>query len=174
MCILRVSESLSAARAALLSLRTSVGLYAGAAISVHPNAQKGVSIGNQTAGITGVAAATPPTAGLAYVSSDAADAARATVKTLAYQHKGQICGYLPDSTTTSFDKKNLRDGHYWILGRAELLRSQGRDDGRLVQPERRHARRPGHGGGGAARGRRHHQGRHRHRQRPALRDERLA
>jgi hypothetical protein len=95
---------------------SAVGLYAGAAISVHPNAQKGVQISNQTMGITGVAAATPPSAGIAYVSSDAADAARATVKTLAYQHKGQICGYLPDSTSTSFDKKNLRDGHYWLWG----------------------------------------------------------
>jgi hypothetical protein len=95
---------------------SAVGLYAGAAISVHPNAQKGVQISNQTMGITGVAAATPPGAGIAYVSSDAADAARATVKTLAYQHKGQSCGYLPDSVSTGFDKKNLRDGHYWIWG----------------------------------------------------------
>ena len=28
----------------------------------------------------------------------------------------QLCGYLPDSTGTSFDKKNVRDGHYWLWG----------------------------------------------------------
>lgn len=95
---------------------SAAGLYIGSAIGVHPNAQKGVLFSNQTQGITMVAAATPPSAGLSYVSSDAADAARATVKTLAYQHKGQICGYLPDATTTSFDKRNVRDGHYWLWG----------------------------------------------------------
>jgi hypothetical protein len=95
---------------------SAVGLYAGLAAGVQPNSQKGVVVSNQSGAITGVAGATPPSAGLSYVSSDAADAARGTVKTLAYQHKGQICGYLPDSTSTSFDKKNLRDGHYWIWG----------------------------------------------------------
>ncbi len=66
--------------------------------------------------INGVANAATPAAGLGYVSSDAADNARAMVKTLAYQHKNQICGYLPDSTGTSFDKRNVRDGHYWLWG----------------------------------------------------------
>jgi hypothetical protein len=95
---------------------SAAGLYIGVAIGVHPNAQKGVLFSNQTQGIQMVAGATPASAGLSYVSSDAADAARATVKTLAYQHKGQVCGYLPDSTSTSFDKKNVRDGHYWLWG----------------------------------------------------------
>ncbi len=45
---------------------------------------------------------------------EVADANRATVRTLAYQHKGQHCGYTPDSTSTSFDKKNVRNGLYHI------------------------------------------------------------
>jgi len=36
--------------------------------------------------------------------------------TLAYQHTHQKCAYLPDSSATSFDKANVRDGHYPIWG----------------------------------------------------------
>jgi hypothetical protein len=39
-----------------------------------------------------------------------------TVKTLAFQAKGQTCGYLPDSTASSFDKINVREGRYDIWG----------------------------------------------------------
>jgi hypothetical protein len=64
--------------------------------------------------INGVRNSSDPEAALGLVSGEAADAARASVKALAYQHYGQQCGYLPDSTSTSFDKKNVRDGHYFI------------------------------------------------------------
>jgi len=42
--------------------------------------------------------------------------ARTKLRILAYQHYGQSCGYLPDSTSTSYDKQNVRDGHYEIWG----------------------------------------------------------
>jgi hypothetical protein len=38
------------------------------------------------------------------------------VKILAFQAKGQTCGYLPDSTASSFDKINVREGRYDIWG----------------------------------------------------------
>lgn len=38
------------------------------------------------------------------------------VKILAFQAKGQTCGYLPDSTASSFDKRNVREGRYDIWG----------------------------------------------------------
>ena len=38
------------------------------------------------------------------------------VKTLAFQAKNQSCGYLPDSSSTSFDKLNVREGRYGIWG----------------------------------------------------------
>ncbi len=69
---------------------------------------------NQNGVINGVRNSTDPEASLGLVSGEAADAARANVKTLAYQHYGQSCGYLPDSTSTAFDKRNVRDGHYFI------------------------------------------------------------
>lgn len=53
---------------------------------------------------------------LGFVSSEVADANRATVNTLAYQHYGQSCGYLPDSSPTALDKANVRNGQYWLWG----------------------------------------------------------
>ena len=49
------------------------------------------------------------------------DQRRADLRTLAYQHYDQTCGYFPDSTATSFDKRNLRDGHYPIWGVVHIL-----------------------------------------------------
>lgn len=39
-----------------------------------------------------------------------------TPRELAYKHFGQNCGYLPDSAGDTFDKRNVRDGHYAIWG----------------------------------------------------------
>lgn len=55
------------------------------------------------------------------LSTDAADKNRSALKVLAYQHFGQTCSYLPDSTSTSFDKQNVRDGHYPIWGPLHML-----------------------------------------------------
>jgi hypothetical protein len=38
------------------------------------------------------------------------------VKVLAFQAQGQSCGYLPDSSSTAFDKLNVREGRYVIWG----------------------------------------------------------
>jgi hypothetical protein len=42
------------------------------------------------------------------------DANRATLNILAYRAKDQWAAYYPDSTSTSRDKKNVRDGHYVV------------------------------------------------------------
>ncbi len=41
---------------------------------------------------------------------------RSKLKILAYQHHQQDCAWLPDSSSTSYDKKNVRDGHYPLWG----------------------------------------------------------
>jgi hypothetical protein len=38
------------------------------------------------------------------------------VKELAFQARGQSCGYLPDSSATAFDKLNVREGRYVVWG----------------------------------------------------------
>ncbi|HEY8074348.1 MAG TPA: hypothetical protein VIF62_09565 [Labilithrix sp.] len=40
---------------------------------------------------------------------------------LAYKHYGQQCAYYPDSTPTSRDKANVRDGHYALWGPVHFL-----------------------------------------------------
>lgn len=56
--------------------------------------------------------AVAPEAALGFVSTEVADANRATVRTLAFQAWDQACSYWPDSAATAFDKRNVRDGHY--------------------------------------------------------------
>ena len=54
------------------------------------------------------------------LSSDFADKSRANLRELAFQQRGQKFGYLADSTTESYDKANVRDGHYPIWGAIHL------------------------------------------------------
>jgi hypothetical protein len=51
---------------------------------------------------------------IGFTSGPTADANRATVHTLAYQHTGQLKGYWPDSTPDAFDKINIRTGQYYL------------------------------------------------------------
>jgi hypothetical protein len=38
------------------------------------------------------------------------------INVLAYKHTGQSCGWYPDSSATSKDKRSVRDGHYALWG----------------------------------------------------------
>lgn len=55
------------------------------------------------------------------LATDQADKFRDKVKVLGYQHFEQSCAYFPDSTSNSFDKANVRDGHYTIWGPLHML-----------------------------------------------------
>jgi hypothetical protein len=46
---------------------------------------------------------------------------RAQIRPLAFQDTHQTCAVTPDSTETSKDKQNVRDGHYPIWGPLHLL-----------------------------------------------------
>lgn len=63
---------------------------------------------------TSPAAVASPSSALAFCSTETADANRAKVRTLAFKAPGQDCAYFPDSTATSTDKKNLREGRYFL------------------------------------------------------------
>lgn len=60
------------------------------------------------------AGATDPDSTLGFASGGTAEKNIATVKTLAYQHYGQTCGYWPSSDESSFDKANIRQGLYYL------------------------------------------------------------
>ena len=90
---------------------------------------------NQNGVITRVAGATDPEAAIGFVSGSAADAVRGqnNIRILAYQHYGQRCGFLPDSSSTAFDKKNVRDGHYFIWT-AQHFFARKDANGQIVNP----------------------------------------
>jgi hypothetical protein len=48
------------------------------------------------------------------------DAAKDGIHTLFFQAKGQLAGFLPDSSAAAHDKQNVRDGHYAFWGPIHL------------------------------------------------------
>jgi ABC-type phosphate transport system substrate-binding protein len=54
------------------------------------------------------------------LSTDFADAERSRLRILAYRDRKQLCGYFPDSSLFTRDKRNVRDGHYAIWGPIHL------------------------------------------------------
>src|SRR6185369_7782126 len=51
---------------------------------------------------------------IGFTSGPTADKNRAVVHTLAYQHAGQTAAYWPDSSAEAFDKRNIRNGQYYL------------------------------------------------------------
>jgi hypothetical protein len=54
------------------------------------------------------------------LSIDYADKLKDSLHVLYFQAKGQLVGFLPDSSPNSFDKQNVRDGHYSPWGPIHL------------------------------------------------------
>jgi ABC-type phosphate transport system substrate-binding protein len=93
------------------------------AIEITPTAWWGLdrlSAGNLVASMEAVDP-TSSEGSIGVLSNDFADRNRANLRTLAFQQAGQTFGYLPDSTPETFDKVNVRDGHYPIWGPVHLL-----------------------------------------------------
>jgi hypothetical protein len=61
-------------------------------------------------------ASAAPDASIGILSIDYADKTRGNLRVLYLQAEGQLSGFLPDSTPTSLDKINVRDGHYPLWG----------------------------------------------------------
>ena len=64
--------------------------------------------------------ATDAEATIGTLSIDFADRLKDTINILAFQAKGQLAGFLPDSAPNAFDKQNVRDGHYSPWGPIHL------------------------------------------------------
>jgi hypothetical protein len=72
----------------------------------------------QTAILTASAADAERTIGT--LSIDYADRVKSSLHILYFQAKGQLAGFLPDSSPSSSDKQNVRDGHYSAWGPIHL------------------------------------------------------
>jgi len=92
----------------------STALTCAAAIGLKGSQLKGtVPTGNTSSEVLNLVATSgspEPTIGL--MGTEVYDGARNLVKLLAFKGFGQRYAYFPDFSATSFDKKNVRDGHY--------------------------------------------------------------
>ncbi len=83
--------------------------------------------GNVLTALNTLASANNQEKAIGILSMDVIDTNRSTVKPLAFQFKGQTCGYTPDSSITAWDKQNVRDGHYAIWGPLHMFTPVGAD-----------------------------------------------
>ncbi len=92
----------------------STALTCAAAIGLKASQLKGtVPTGNTSTEIlNAVASSVAPEAAIGIMGTEIYDAARDKVKLLAFKSFGQRYAYYPDKSATSFDKQNVRDGHY--------------------------------------------------------------
>jgi hypothetical protein len=92
----------------------STALTLAAAIGLKGSQLKGtVPTGNTSTEVLNlVATSTAPEATIGLMGTEVYDSARSQVKLLAFKGFGQRYAYYPDFGATSFDKRNVRDGHY--------------------------------------------------------------
>ena len=94
----------------------------GASIKVPAGKWKGVAVNLSPDLANMVATSSSPQAALGILGSEVHDGLRASLKALAFRAFGQYHAFFPDSTSTAFDRQNVRDGHYqmwsythWLL-----------------------------------------------------------
>lgn len=83
-------------------------------ISVPADKWKGVRWDKSTEVVTALTTASDPQAAIGLLGAEIYDLQRNVLKSLAFAAFGQKKAFWPDSTPTSFDKKNVRDGHYTV------------------------------------------------------------
>jgi len=96
------------------------------AIGLQPNQFWGTDQGSaaaMAANLGGLTTVGDANAALGMIGSDYYDQPenRNLLKALGFQANGQSCAYLPDSTLNTFDKINVRDGHYPLWGRIHFF-----------------------------------------------------
>ncbi|HEX4476124.1 MAG TPA: hypothetical protein VH142_13655 [Polyangiaceae bacterium] len=84
--------------------------------------------------LAGTISGTKGKAAIGILAADVTAAHPNDVRPLAFQAYGQTCAFLPDSKQGSFDKANVRDGHYAVWGPEHLYTFVG-TDGKAVNPD---------------------------------------
>jgi hypothetical protein len=83
-------------------------------IAVPGSKWKGVRLDGSAMVEAGLKTATNPAAAIGILGAEVYDADRAFFNELAFRAKDQYAAYWADSTSTSRDKQNVRDGHYTV------------------------------------------------------------
>lgn len=91
----------------------STTLTMASAVRLLPSQMKAAAdSGTSDALITSIATSPNPEATLGILGTELYDQRRADIKLLAFKAFGQRLAYFPDRTSATFDKQNVRDGHY--------------------------------------------------------------
>ena len=112
-----------------------VQIYLSVATGLPVTKFSGTDAGSNSNTVAYLSALVDPEAGIGFASGDVADANRSTVRTLAWQQTGQTAGYWPDSTVTSFDKANIRNGQYFLWGFNHIYGLEGSSSGSFADPD---------------------------------------
>lgn len=83
-------------------------------IGVPADKWKGVRRDGSPMVVADLQGAANPEAAIGILGAEVYDGLRSSLNVLAFRAKGQYAAYYPDSTFTSRDKKNVRDGHYAV------------------------------------------------------------
>ncbi|HWU90461.1 MAG TPA: hypothetical protein VN253_24520 [Kofleriaceae bacterium] len=83
-------------------------------ISVPADKWKGVRRDGSSMVVGDLESSTSPEKTIGILGAEVYDGQRDRLNALAFRAKGQYAAYWPDSTPSSFDKKNVRDGHYTV------------------------------------------------------------
>jgi hypothetical protein len=100
------------------------------AVGLTAAQMKGVDKGGSGGVVSALKAATTvamadPMIGI--LGAETYDVNREFLKVLAFQGFKQKYAYYPDSSSTAFDKKNVRDGHYTVWGPVHMIAKTGAD-----------------------------------------------
>jgi hypothetical protein len=83
-------------------------------ITVAGDKWHGVRLDGSPMVVSSLQGSTNPEAAIGILGAEVYDSNRSTLTSLAYRAHHQYAAYYPDSTSTSFDKRNVRDGHYTV------------------------------------------------------------
>ena len=83
-------------------------------IAVPGDKWKGMRFDGSPMVVSALQSTATPEAAIGILGAEVYDANRTTLKELAFRAKDQYAAYFADSTSTSFDKQNVRDGHYTV------------------------------------------------------------
>lgn len=83
-------------------------------LGLSPDALRGRNAGSSSNMRSALQTSDDPDKTLGISSSEIVDVNRSVMKSLAYQHVGQTVGFYPDSAPGAFDRRNVRDGHYFL------------------------------------------------------------
>jgi hypothetical protein len=85
-----------------------------AQLTIPANKMQGKPEAASTTVVTDLQTSPTPAKAIGILGVEVYDALRSSLNALAYRAKDQYAAYYPDSTASTFDKQNVRDGHYVV------------------------------------------------------------